>query len=156
MKKVVCFRQGTFLLIYRKGRETMKTDNKKTIRGPEILESIGVGLWMIRTNKETGYSEMYADKVLQKILGIEKELSPGDFYSYWFCRVTDSYYNYINNNLNFVIQDNRVIQLEYVWEHPKKGNITIRCIVAKAEDDENHVRVQGLFIPSGEKVEYFR
>ena len=58
MKKVVCFRQGTFLLIYRKGRETMKTDNKKTIRGPEILESIGVGLWMIRTNKETGYSEI--------------------------------------------------------------------------------------------------
>ena len=75
MKKVVCFRQGTFLLIYRKGRETMKTDNKKTIRGPEILESIGVGLWMIRTNKETGYSEMYADKMLQRILGIEKELT---------------------------------------------------------------------------------
>ena len=134
----------------------MKPDNKKSIRGPEILESIGVGLWMVRTNKETGYSEMYGDKMLHKILGAEEEMPTGDLYSYWFCRITDSYYNYINKNLNKVIEKNLVIQLEYVWEHPKKGNITIRCIVSKAEDDENYVRVQGLFIPSGEKVEYFR
>ena len=134
----------------------MKQDNKKSIRGPEILESIGVGLWMVRTNKETGYSEMYGDKMLHKILGAEEEMPAGDLYSYWFCRITDSYYNYINKNLNKVIEKNLVIQLEYVWEHPKKGNITIRCIVSKAEDDENYVRVQGLFIPSGEKVEYFR
>ena len=133
----------------------MKEDNKKAIRGAEILESIGVGLWTIRTKKDTGYSELYTDKVLQKILGVEKEMTPGDFYSYWFCRITDSYYNYLNNNLNYVIEQDRVIQLEYVWEHPKKGNITIRCIAAKAEDDENYHRVQGLFIPSGEKIEYF-
>ena len=69
---------------------------------------------------------------------------------------TDFKLDYINKNLNKVIEKNLVIQLEYVWEHPKKGNITIRCIVSKAEDDENYVRVQGLFIPSGEKVEYFR
>ena len=134
----------------------MKQDSKKTMKGSEILESIGVGLWMIRTNKDTGYSEMYSDKVLQNIFGVEKEMTPGDFYSYWFCRITDSYYNYINNNLEYVIEHNKVIQLEYVWEHPKKGNITIRCIVAKAEDDENHDRVQGIFIPSGEKIEYFK
>lgn len=133
----------------------MKQDNKKTIRGAEILESVGVGLWMIRIQKDTGYSEMYADKVLHEIFGLEKELTPGDFYSYWFCRITDSYYNYINNNLDFVIKNNKVLQLEYVWEHPKKGNITIRCIVAKAEDDEKHNRLQGLIIPSGEKIEYF-
>lgn len=134
----------------------MKPDNKKAIKGSEVLESIGVGLWMIRTKKDTGYSEMYSDKVLQQMLGIEKEMTPGDLYSYWFCRITDSYYNYINNNLNYVVEHNKVIQLEYVWEHPKKGNITIRCIVAKAEDDENHNRVQGIFISSGEKIEYFR
>lgn len=134
----------------------MKPDNKKAIKGSEVLESIGVGLWMIRTKKDTGYSEMYSDKVLQQMLGIEKEMTPGDLYSYWFCRITDSYYNYINNNLNYVVEYNKVIQLEYVWEHPKKGNITIRCIVAKAEDDENHNRVQGIFISSGEKIEYFR
>lgn len=148
--------QRTFCLFIRKGMGILKMENKKTIRGPEILESIGVGLWMIRRNKESGFSEMYGDKMIQKILGMEKDLSPGDFYSYWFCRVTDSYYNYINNNLNNVLEHNRVIQLEYVWEHPQKGNITIRCIVSNAEDDENHDRVQGLFIPSGEKVEYFR
>ena len=134
----------------------MKPDNKKAIKGSEVLESIGVGLWMIRTKKDTGYSEMYSDKVLQQMLGIEKEMTPGDLYSYWFCRITDSYYNYINNNLNYVVEHNKVIQLEYVWEHPKKGNITIRCIVAKAEDDENYNRVQGIFISSGEKIEYFR
>ena len=134
----------------------MKTENKKGIRGPEILESIGVGLWMVRTNKENGFSEMYGDKMLHKMLAAEEDMSAGDLYSYWFCRVTDSYYNYINKNLDKAIEKNLVIQLEYVWEHPKKGNITIRCIVAKAEDDENHNRVQGLFIPSGEKIEYFR
>ena len=134
----------------------MKAENKKSIRGPEILESVGVGLWMIRKNTDIGYCEMYGDKTLQQMLGIEKELTPGDLYSYWFCRITDSYYNYINNNLDYVIENNKVIQLEYVWEHPKKGNITIRCIVANAEDDEKHSRVQGLFIPSGEKIEYFR
>ena len=134
----------------------MKQDNKKAIRGAEILESLGVGLWTIRTHRDTGYSEMYMDKVLQQILGIEKEMTPGDFYSYWFCRIIDSYYNYINKNLNYVIEHNVVIQLEYVWEHPKKGNITIRCIVAKAEDDKVYDRVHGLFIPSGEKIEYFK
>ena len=139
------------------GKErVMKQENKKTIKGPEILESIGVGLWMIRTQKENGYSEMYGDKMLHRMLGLEEEMSPGDFYSYWFCRITDSYYNYINSNLNNVIKENKIIQLEYVWEHPQKGNITIRCIVTKAEDDENHIRVQGLFIPSGEKIEYFK
>lgn len=134
----------------------MKQENQKQIKGPEVLASIGVGLWMIRTDKNTGFSEMYGDKVLHKILGLEKEMTPGDLYSYWFCRVTDSYYNYINSNLNYVIEENKVIQLEYVWEHPQKGNITIRCIVAKSEDDDHHTRVQGLFIPSGEKIEYFR
>ncbi len=134
----------------------MKQENKKAIKGSEILEAVGVGLWMVRKNKETEYSEMYVDKTLHHILGIEKEMTPGDLYSYWFCRITDSYYNYINNNINYVIENDKVIQLEFVWEHPKKGNITIRCIVAKAEDDEKHIRVHGLFIPSGEKIEYFR
>ena len=66
------------------GKErVMKQENKKTIKGPEILESIGVGLWMIRTQKETGYSEMYGDKMLHRMLDLEEEMPPGEKIEYF-------------------------------------------------------------------------
>ena len=132
----------------------------------EILENTDLGLWEIRLDPRTGRSEMYADPVMRRIMGITEKLTPEECYSHWYSRINAGYYHYINMEVENCISTGKIVQVEYTWNHPVKGEVTVRCMTVRAADRGDMICLEGYhriisdlerpdFLPDGVKREMF-
>ena len=132
----------------------------------EILENTDLGLWEIRLDPRTGKSEMYADPVMRRIMGITEDITPEECYNHWYSRINAGYYHYINMAVENCISTGKIIQVEYTWNHPAKGEVTVRCMTVRAADKEGRICLEGYhriiselerpdFLPDGVKSEMF-
>lgn len=109
----------------------------------EILENTELGLWIIRMDPETGYQEMFADRVMRKNLGIDTVLTPEECYAFWYSRISDGYYHYVNQSVSHMVETGKIVQLEYTWNHPVKGLVTVRCLGRRVEDSDGKICLEG-------------
>jgi diguanylate cyclase (GGDEF)-like protein len=132
----------------------------------EILENTSLGLWEIRLDPKTGKSEMYPDPVMRRIMGISKDITPEECYSHWYSRINPGYYHYINMAVENCISTGKIIQVEYTWNHPSKGEVMVRCMTIRAGDKDGMICLEGYhriiselerpdFLPDGVKSELF-
>lgn len=108
-----------------------------------ILEDIQLGLWRICMNEETGSCEMYADAVMRSIMGLKEELSPKDCYAYWYNRISEGYYNYVEQAVEQTARTGRMVQIEYTWNHPKRGAVTVRCAAVRRPAHGKKICLEG-------------
>ena len=71
---------------------------------------------------------MYADPVMRRIMGITEDITPEECYTHGYSRINAGYYHYINMAVENCISTGKIIQVEYTWNHPAKGEVTVRCI----------------------------
>lgn len=109
----------------------------------DILGNIGVGLWVIRIDEETGRREMLADDTMHKIMGATHTLTPAECYQYWYGQINDGYFDYVNQSLDSMIHSNRVVQLEYTWKHPDLGEVVVRCTGMRGDDENGKICLKG-------------
>lgn len=132
----------------------------------EILDNTELGLWRILLDEKSGRGEMYADRVMNRIMGVREKLEPEECYLYWYNRINDGYYHYVNLAVENVIKTGRIIQVEYTWNHPEKGEVTVRCMAVRTEDRDGKVCLEGYhrvisnlerpdFLPGGMQCEIF-
>lgn len=132
----------------------------------EILDHTNLGLWRICINKEEGRYELYADPVMLRIMGVEEQLSPDECYFHWYDRINDGYYNYINLAIESAIETGKITQVEYTWNHPTKGEVTVRCMIIRMREQDDTIWLEGYhriisdlvrpdFLPGGIKSELF-
>ena len=131
-----------------------------------ILEATQLGLWKIGMDRKTGKYEMYADTVMRQILGIKEDLSLEACYAYWYNRVNQGYYNYIDLAMKRAIESWKMVQVEYTWNHPERGEVTVRCVAIRTQDRDGKVCLEGYhriisdlemsdFLPEGRQCERF-
>lgn len=109
----------------------------------EILSGLNIGLWIIRTNKKTGDIELYIDSVMKILLGVDTHLSPKDCYSYWKNNVNKEHLTTIDKMVSEMQNSDKVIQAEYLWNHPKKGEILVRSSGRCAKNSDNILLFEG-------------
>ena len=148
--------------------DTIRKNDKKLLNfwQADILDHTGLGLWIIRLDEKTGTYEMYADEVMQRVLGLAEPLSGVECYYHWYNRVNDGYYHYIKLAMENMIQTGKIVQMEYTWNHPTKGEVLARSMGIRVEDSDGMVCIQGYhrlisdlerpnFISGGSKNEMF-
>ncbi len=101
-----------------------------------ILDTIGVGLWIIRLSPSSQRYEMLADDTMLRVLGITDTLTPEECYQFWYSRINDGYYDYVNHSIESMARGDRAVQLEYTWKHPLYGEVLVRCTGIRVEDEE--------------------
>lgn len=108
-----------------------------TFNPKNILRDTNVGLWIIRTSHEKGINELHIDDTMETIMGIDKKLTPSECYKFWHDRIREDYAEYINENLLLITTLDKVVQLEYPWNHPTMGEVMVRSNgkLTKREDD---------------------
>lgn len=132
----------------------------------EILNTMKLGLWVIRIDTKTGKAEMYTNEVMDHIMGLESSLSPEQCYSYWYNRINEGYYQYVNRAVDNIIQSGKLVQVEYTWKHPVKGEVTVRCMGIRVADSDGKICLEGYhrsisdldrpyFLPGRQKSEIF-
>lgn len=132
----------------------------------EVLENTNLGLWEIRIDPETGYCEMYVDQVMRRIMGLREMLPPNECYEYWHGRITEGYYNYVDLGMQNAVKTGKIVQVEYTWNHPERGEITARCTSVRIKDKNGMICLEGYhrnvsgvvcpdFLPGGLQNERF-
>lgn len=108
-----------------------------------ILSNLGVGLWIILLDPETGAGQMLADDNMRQVLGMTETATPEECYQFWYSRISDGYYHYVNQSVDSMVRSHRVVQLEYTWTHPRLGEVVVRCTGIRTEDRHGKICLEG-------------
>ena len=109
----------------------------------DILRQNDIGLWIIRIEKDESYYEMHADSVMERILAVDRKYTPEECYNFWHTRISEKYVDYVHKSVKRMIESNKVIQLEYPWEHPILGEIMVRCSGKRVSDADGMIVLEG-------------
>lgn len=109
----------------------------------DIRNHTDLGLWEIRINPENGECELYPDKVMCRIMGMEENLLPKDSFKHWYDRIKDGYYDYVNQAVERMIQTGNITQLEYPWNSPFRGEVLVQCVGVRREDCDGKICLEG-------------
>ena len=108
-----------------------------------ILRRVRMGLWIMRLDQDKNKCEMYMDANCADILGFEKALNSVDAYLYWNKRICDECREYVDYEVQRIIEEDNIVQLEYWWEHPQLGRVRVRCVGVRAADSSGMITLKG-------------
>lgn len=119
---------------YRERLDIMKQLHKEKRHAPivniemkAILSGLDIGLWIMRIDSESGEGELYTDKVMKKLLGVNDDITPKECYQHWRKNISEDYLQHINRSIDEMqIKGDAIARVEYMWNHPEKGEIFVR------------------------------
>lgn len=126
-------------LKYKKETTSLITFNPK-----ELLEEINIGLWILRSNRKNKQGELFTDVTMKKLLGFEKETTPKECHSLWSSRIAEEDKKQVEAMFYGMIEDNKLIQCEYSWDHPVRGVVKVRSSGRCIEKTENILIFEGI------------
>lgn len=107
----------------------MERKTSDILRREDILKATRLGFWAIEIDTVHDKHRMYVDDNMKDILGVEEDsLTSEEYYSHWYNRINDGYYYYVNKAVQAMISTGEIIELEYTWNHPKRGEVPVRCL----------------------------
>ena len=109
----------------------------------DILKTTRLGLWVIRLSKDGTRGEMYVDQTMRNVLGLRGELSAEECYRYWYDRISEGYFHYVSFSVQHMIDTGKPVELCYTWNHPVKGETTVRCLGIRVADMGDMICLEG-------------
>lgn len=109
----------------------------------DILKATKLGLWTIEIDTNTNKKRMYVDASMSNILGVTDILTSEGYYNHWYDNINDGYYNYVNNAVEKLIDTGQIIELEYTWNHPKFGEVPVRCVGVLSKIENGVIILKG-------------
>lgn len=97
--------------------------NRKLIQ--KVLNKENIGIWVIdlKQGKET---EMYLDESGRRLMDLPDEMSAEETFRYWYDNIREEFKEEVVNAMSQMKQGKQA-EVQYIWRHPKKGQITVRC-----------------------------
>lgn len=123
--------------------ESKEKMNVVYFNAKDILRKTEMGLWIIRMKEENGIYEMHADETMENVLALERKVTAKECYTHWFDRIHPEYKEYVQTNVKRMIESNKVVQLQYPWEHPTLGEVIVRCSGKRVKDSDGMVTLEG-------------
>ncbi len=109
----------------------------------ELLSALNVGFWTLDIDKKTDIRQMIFDDTMCRILSAPELASPGDRYEYMFSRVQNKYRENVKSAFINMIDNNRIVQVEFPWEHPGQGEIKLRLSGLLIENTAHRIKFKG-------------
>lgn len=112
-------------------------------RNEDILKNTKIGLWLIRIDPKNGRKQMFADTMMQEIMGVKGKLTPEECYEHWHGRINGGYFHYVDSSVQKMIDSRKLVELQYTWKHPIKGEMIVRCIGKRVADNDGMICLEG-------------
>lgn len=129
----------------------IKENNKERWRSllsfhkEDVLQNVKMGLWRIGIDPKTNKRQMYADKTMLEVMGVRGELTPEECYDHWYTRTNEGYFHYVDTSLEKMLEGKSVVEMQYTWKHPVKGEMTVRCMGKRVVDCRDMVWLEGYY-----------
>lgn len=92
----------------------------------QVLKNMQVGFWTIEIPKD-GAPKMYGDAIIHTVLGVEGNgLTPEKLYEYWMKNIDSRYLGIVIRTVE-ALKQGKSSEVKYLWQHPKKGWLWVRC-----------------------------
>lgn len=121
----------------------------------EILLTSNIGLWVLEIDKHSDKSFLYADTRMLELLGLKASLSPEDNYAHFARRIIEEDIGIVQRYIRQIIESQRLVEVQYRWEHPEWGVIFIRCSGTLYKEDENYYYIRG-YHQNASDIEFLR
>lgn len=119
----------------------------------EILMATKLGLWIIEIDTNKDEYRMFVDESMSDILGVKGEaLSPEEYYWHWYDHINDGYYSYVNMAVREMMNSGEIIELEYTWNHPTRGEVPVRCVGVLEKQEQGVYTLRGYHRINGDMV----
>lgn len=103
-----------------------KNEIMDTLHISQVLTDMQFGFWVIELPNH-GAPKMYGDTTMNKILGINSDsLTPEKVYEHWITNIDFKYQNIVAQTVES-IKRGETSEVKYLWQHPKKGWLWVRC-----------------------------
>lgn len=109
----------------------------------DILKTTNLGLWVMRISKDRKTCQMFVDQTMKEIMGMKADISPEECYQYWHGHIDEGYFEYVKYAVESMIQTGRIVELAYTWNHPVKGEVSIRCLGVRVQDNHGMICLEG-------------
>ena len=96
-----------------------------------------------KPNEKNHRYELHVDAVMERILGLEKKLSPEKCFDYWYERISREDTEYVERAFKVMATGGKAVQLEYQWNHPSIGTVTVRSSGIRTQDANETVMLEG-------------
>lgn len=121
----------------RRYQRLMNTDSQK------VFARLGLGLWVLYLDPDSDRRTMLGDDTMNQALGMSGTLSEAEYYQFWRTRVNPGYYEYVERSIQNMVDSGKVIQLEYTWKHPRRGDVMVRCTGVRTADENGCICLKG-------------
>lgn len=108
-----------------------------------ILGKIKLGLWVIRIHEKQEESELFADSTMLHLLDLPVTATAQECYRHWYSRINEGYYHYVNSGVEKMLNTDHTVQVEYTWNHPRLGEVVVRCVGRRTEDSAGMICLEG-------------
>ena len=108
----------------------------------DILKGLSMGLWSFEIDKDKE-PRLYGNKNLFDIFGLDEKATPEENYRIWHNAIDAKDLKKIDDVI-LLLQDKNNPEIQYYWEHPKKGKILIKSYAYINNDYKNGRKIEGL------------
>lgn len=129
----------------------IKENNKErwgelmSFHNEDVLQTVRMGLWRIGIDPKTNRRQMFADKTMLEVMGVKGEVTPEECYEHWYGRTNEGYFHYVDTSLQKMIDGKSIVEMQYTWKHPVKGETTVRCIGKRVADHKDTIWLEGYY-----------
>ena len=109
----------------------------------EVLNTSNTGLWSICVDTGTGVGRMYASDMMLQLLGLDDHPAAEECYSHWFSRIDAKAMDYVETSVAKMLETGQFSEVQYLWHHPKWGDIYIRCGGKVYRREGNEIELRG-------------
>lgn len=117
--------------------------NKVQFNHKDILRDTNMGLWVMHKTNNNQNIELFFDETMERIMGLEEKLTPDKYYEFWHSRIKSDHVKYVDENFDLMTTLDKVVQLEYPWEHPTLGEVIVRSNGKVTNKSDNAVVIEG-------------
>lgn len=103
----------------------MKRDLEKIAAADFMLQQFNVGRWCIEIHEQQRPC-LYADDIFWNMMGMPKDLAPEEAFSFWEQQIPEYEKKRTSDYLSRLLTGISC-KVEYLWRHPVKGLLCIRC-----------------------------
>lgn len=107
----------------------------------ESLAGAGIGMWtMVLTND--GDSMLFANKVMNELLGTTEDMAPQERYERWIAGITEESQEATAEYMDSIRRDGKA-EVIYTWMHPTRCLLHIRCGSVQDRSYKDGIKVRG-------------
>lgn len=138
---------------YLQAQDMIASMMKDKIQREDILKATKLGLWNIEIDTNTGINRMSVDSNMSDLLGITESLTKEECYQHWYQNIADGYYYHVSNALKEIMHSNKIIELEYTWIHPYRGEVPARLVGILSHSTNGVYHLKGYYRITGDMIQ---